>query len=358
MISEQCFSREWIEEKTNGNLSQRETLEKVIHAFHLLELLSTQNLDFIFKGGSSLLLHFEEFHRFSIDIDILINDENYIKLVEYLSTFIDTRFIRVTEDIRRSRIIKKHHYKFIYRSNLLPNRNNDSYVLLDIVVADNPYQNSVEKEIKFGLLKCEPPIRVVQTPQIEALLGDKLTAFAPNTIGIRYVDLKYTEIIKQLYDCSRLYRVCNDFNLVYVTYIEISQREIRYRELTNVEVRDCIEDSLNTCKLILSDGQFGDSLNFEMLKRGIQGFSNFTVQSFGLHDAIVCAMDVYCCIIKLKCNGEDKFLNRLHGFQNELVQASFLNRNQIKRLKILSGPIFEDFLKAVWVENQFIKFND
>ncbi len=42
------------------------------------------------------------------------------------------------------------------------------------------------------------------------MLGDKLTAFAPNTIGILYKRpnqffSKHVEIIKQLYDVAKLY---------------------------------------------------------------------------------------------------------------------------------------------------------
>lgn len=106
MISEHCFSREWIEEKDKVNPGHSETIEKVIYAFYLLELLSTQNIDFIFKGGSSLLLHFEEFHRFSVDIDILVNEENDRRLLEVIKTFISSRFLKVAEDIRKPNNIK------------------------------------------------------------------------------------------------------------------------------------------------------------------------------------------------------------------------------------------------------------
>lgn len=355
MISEQCFSKEWIEEKTNGQLNLSEIVEKVIYAFHLLELLVTQNIDFVFKGGSSLLLHFDEFHRFSIDIDILTSEDNYTKLQEYIATFTDSRFVGVLEDIRKPHLIRKHHYKFTYKSNLLTNSNKDPYILLDIVVADNPYLNLVEKQIKFEFIKNMPPMLTVKIPTIEEMLGDKLTAFAPNTIGIRYVDMKFTEIIKQLYDCSKLFRVSNDFDLVYQTYLEISKREIAYRALIDLEVTDCIDDSLDTCKLILSDGKYGDPSKFQLLKRGIQGFSNFVVGHFSINEAILCSMDIYRCCILLKCGSEYEFRNLLQGYTAKIVKAAFLNSAQIKRLKIVSGPIFDDFLEAVWVENHFLK---
>jgi hypothetical protein len=43
----------------------------MIYALHLLERLKTNGRDFIFKGGTSLVLLSEEDSRFSIDIDII-----------------------------------------------------------------------------------------------------------------------------------------------------------------------------------------------------------------------------------------------------------------------------------------------
>ena len=194
----------------------------------------------------------------------------------------------------------------------------------------------------------------VKTPSLEAMLGDKLTAFAPNTIGIRYEDMKLTEVIKQLYDCSRLFRVSKDFKLVRHTYLEISAREIKYRQLIDITSGNCLDDTIDTCKLILSDGKSGVAANYILLKRGILGFGNFVLGRFGLHDAIVCAMDVYICCVILKCGGKEEFLNLLVNVNANNVRAPFLSKTQIRQLMIVSGPIYNDFLKAVWVENQLI----
>ena len=51
-------------------------VEKVIRALTLLELLRTENLEFIFKGGTALMLMIQKPRRFSIDIDILIEKKD------------------------------------------------------------------------------------------------------------------------------------------------------------------------------------------------------------------------------------------------------------------------------------------
>ena len=60
----------------------------------------------------------------------------------------------------------------------------------------------------------------VKVIDIDDLLGDKLTAFAPNTIGVKYTAKnqfgrpKSTEIIKQLYDCAYLANHYSDLDRV------------------------------------------------------------------------------------------------------------------------------------------------
>lgn len=56
MIKIECFTNEFIEEKAGTNIHRKRTYEKVVHAFYLLERLARENINFIFKGGTSLML--------------------------------------------------------------------------------------------------------------------------------------------------------------------------------------------------------------------------------------------------------------------------------------------------------------
>ena len=57
MIADQCFTNEWHARKREelGGCDPA-LLEKTIHAFALLDALAARGLDFVFKGGTSLLL--------------------------------------------------------------------------------------------------------------------------------------------------------------------------------------------------------------------------------------------------------------------------------------------------------------
>ena len=74
MISEKCFTVEWLEsfkKQKEHKLIQTNILEKMIYALHLLEQLKNNGLEFVFKGGTSLVLLLDEENRFSVDIDII-----------------------------------------------------------------------------------------------------------------------------------------------------------------------------------------------------------------------------------------------------------------------------------------------
>lgn len=79
-------------------------MEGMIHALYLLERLKATGLDFIFKGGTSIVLLMDQPKRFSVDVDIIISPSiARLTLEEYLSTIIElSAFIRMEVDELRS----------------------------------------------------------------------------------------------------------------------------------------------------------------------------------------------------------------------------------------------------------------
>ena len=72
MIHPESRTLAWIETVANeNNIRDIALVEKTIRAFSLLEALVRSGCPFLFKGGSSLLLHFDSSRRLSIDIDII-----------------------------------------------------------------------------------------------------------------------------------------------------------------------------------------------------------------------------------------------------------------------------------------------
>jgi len=187
MIDKDCLTKEWLENsilklRTQNNSIDIQLLEKTVNALYLLECLIKADIKFIFKGGTSLVLLLNKIKRFSIDIDIII--ENELSNIEniLLNLIEDSKFFtRYEENLRpgsASDRMNLKHYKFFYISLL---DNFEKYVLLDIAYEKNLYPKIMKKEIDCFLLKTSQDVYEVNVPSIESILGDKLTVVAPNT---------------------------------------------------------------------------------------------------------------------------------------------------------------------------------
>lgn len=82
MISPESRSLEWISQvaKQQG-IKDIALAEKTIRAFSLLEALARSGCPFLFKGGSSCMLHLNTSKRLSIDIDIICPPVHGLKTI-------------------------------------------------------------------------------------------------------------------------------------------------------------------------------------------------------------------------------------------------------------------------------------
>ena len=209
MLTKDNFTEEHIRELQKQSKCDPSILERTIFAFGLLEALTKAGMPFIFKGGSSLMLLLEHPRRLSTDIDILV--EPGIDFEDYLNAAARIfPFVRREEQPRAKRSgIEKRHFKFSYRS---PMTGKELCILLDVVFAANPYPHLIRRSIDNDLLYTEGEPLTVQLPSINCVLGDKLTAFAPHTTGIRFGIGKNMEIVKQFYDVATLLNEFTDFD--------------------------------------------------------------------------------------------------------------------------------------------------
>lgn len=304
MIKKECFTNEFIEERAGTNIQRKRTYEKVVHAFYLLERLARENINFIFKGGTSLMLLLNEFNRFSVDIDILMEKEQKENIGEILKGYKDDIFLEIEEDKRKTMDIIKKHYKFYFNSIYSNTENERPYILLDIVFDDYKYNNLQIRSIESHFVLTTNPLLSVKIPSIDEMLGDKLTAFAPNTIGILYrrsnqFYSKHVEIIKQLYDISKLYDKMSDLQVVKETYYNVADIQIKNRQLS-VTYEDCLKDTIGACKLILTEGKKGGtSEDYFIIRKGYEGFKNFTLHDFKFLELLTIASKVYILCISI-----------------------------------------------------------
>jgi len=71
MLSPQTFTRDWLKTHARATGAQNaQIFERCVRALELVGRLSESGLDFIFKGGKSLILRLEPVRRLSVEVDI------------------------------------------------------------------------------------------------------------------------------------------------------------------------------------------------------------------------------------------------------------------------------------------------
>ncbi len=343
MIKDKCFTEEWLDhfkEQEDHKRINKIILEKMVFALHLLERLKSNGLEFVFKGGTSLVLLLEEDNRFSIDIDIICKTKRN-KLEAILTKVIESsNFIKWELDEHRSYQsgVPKAHYKFFINSSL----HGPGTILLDILLKDPIYPEIVELPILTKWIETDGKT-LITMPSIDSIAGDKLTTFAPNTIGIPYFKGKdqrscSMEICKQLFDLSRLFENIDNMEIVAASFEALAKQGIKFRgggnpdkELTPDIV---LSDTIDTCVILAKRGGGSDSekAKFKELQKGIKAFgSNYLMSGhFRIDDAVPASARVAYLAAKLHANDLSPIIYYEGQDINELIienqEWNFLNR--------------------------------
>lgn len=291
MIKPSCHSAEWIAEVANRyKYPDTQIIEKVIKALTLLELLSKSGCPFIFKGGSAVMLMLGDItHRLSIDVDIICPPGTEIE--QYLTDYKAYGFTNLQFIERKSagKNVPKSHSKFFYQLAYNNDNNKESYILLDVLYEDTHYNQVNNIDIVGPFLEIDGEPSKVRVPSVGDILGDKLTAYAPNTTGIPYYkngNSRSMEIIKQLYDISRLFERVDELTITSKSFHRIAQVEMGYRGMEG-DVNQIFEDIRQTSLLLATRGKAGVG-DFALLQNGISRIKNMMFNGkYYIEDAIV-----------------------------------------------------------------------
>lgn len=360
MINQRTYTSEWIEtfksqekyRKVNPAL-----FERMIYAFSLLESLANTGFDFIFKGGTSLMLMEVNFKRFSVDIDITTKQDK-TALEEALNKLIPgSVFSSFSEEPRLTNShIPKAHYVFNYPAKA----NKEGIILLDVIFEDNPYTNTIQQKIDNEWISTSDPYSLVAIPTVNAILGDKLTAFAPATIGVPYwlgdenkTD-KSIEIIKQLHDVSLLIDHCSDLEETWLVFNQIAARQIGYRKL-QIGLNEVVEDIFSTAITIAKRDKNKEEpfvSRFNELQQGISKFGTYLITgTFRIEDAIAASAKAACfsqALISGKRNGFPLFNNGTDIKEWEIRNPDY---NFLNRFKKTNKPAFFYWYKCLEMKN-------
>lgn len=329
MINKKCFTEAWLDQfkkQKDHKRIDKIILEKMIYALYLLERLKTNGLDFVFKGGTSMVLLLDEGNRFSIDIDIICKTDRK-DLEGILNKVIETsNFTEWKLDAHRSYQpgVLKAHYKFSFDTN----QQGSGTILLDVLIEDPIYPDQVQIPIKTKWIETEAET-IVTVPTIDAITGDKLTAFAPNTIGIPYFKGKdkqpfSMEICKQLFDLSKLFERIESIEMVAKSFKAFAEQEINYRKKVNPDFaltpEKVLRDTIDTCLIIVKRGSGSDDekQKFTELQRGIKAFDFGFLMSgkFRIDDAIPASARIAYLATKILLND----LSPINYYKGQIIK--------------------------------------
>lgn len=348
MINKETHTIQWITNLKNklGRRVDPKLIEKVIWALTLLEQLRLKGLNFTFKGGTALLLATETPKRFSIDIDIITeHSEEEIKMV--LQKIVEEKIFISWEDDNN----RKHtpdapigHFKTYYESVV---DGNTEPILLDLLYTPNPYPEVREIPIKHSWLSTSGENTIITMPSFDAILGDKLTAFAPKTTGILYSKNRPVEIIKQLYDIAFLFDNIANVEIVRSSYNKVVQEEIGFRKL-NISAKEVLYDTWQACYTLAErDLKSGEYIHLQL---GIRNFTNFTIDRFSIEEAITASAKVAYLTKLIQSEKEIK----IERFKNPLEIKDWLIENQqynkLNKLKKNNPEAFYYWYKAFLIK--------
>jgi hypothetical protein len=301
ILQEKCFTKEWL----NGQREQLQRvdpglLEKSIHALELVGHLARRELPFVFKGGTCMLLLLDEVRRLSIDVDIVctVSRPELESVLRAVGT--ESRFENFEPDCRDpDRLPKRSHYEFSYTS-VVNGKSAD--ILLDVMEEECLYPQTITKPIATPF--AVPENRVdVQVPTLEGLAADKLTAFAPGTVGVRYSAYGASlKILKHCADVGVLFDRCSNMDELFAAYEKIWQVENSYRN-SAFNREQILDDTIEASRLISLIGLKGCpvSENIQTLETGIRQLDSHIVgRRFSRDEAKICAAKVAWLATALK----------------------------------------------------------
>ena len=303
MIASETFQPAWLAELRRRHRGLDPSIaEKMIFALALVERLAQEGLPFVFKGGTCLVLLLGQLRRFSVDVDI-VTTATPAEVAEVLGRVCQhPPFRRFEYNARRSQqdAIPRGHYAAFFD----PAQNLDRAepaVALDVLHEEHGYPVLLSAPVESDFLLASGPPQLVRVPSVESITGDKLTAFAPNTTGIRYGYQKEQEIIKQLFDVGILYDEVQRVELVQVAYQATVSKELKYRSLA-VTPDDVLTDTIRTALQLahLKLNRPTDATAARELAAGITAFALFPLNArFRTDEATTSAAKAACLAARL-----------------------------------------------------------
>ncbi|MFH0880581.1 MAG: nucleotidyl transferase AbiEii/AbiGii toxin family protein [Lentisphaerota bacterium] len=231
-------------------------------ALELVGRLAKAEFPFVFKGGTSLLLHVQPIRRLSIDADIA-TPESLEGTQAVLNDVVSHRapFTRWQHQAGRDSENPPTRYFQVYYPSAIQGK--EQHIQLDVLIEAASYPVTEKRIPRLDFLRLEEEIPIA-VPCINGLLGDKLAAFAPSTIGIPYQpkarrtgepgEPRPIRVCKQLFDVGVLFELATDLSVIDSRYRIVLNDQNRYRN-TAYSFDQALNDTLDAAFWIAQTGR-------------------------------------------------------------------------------------------------------
>jgi len=193
------------------------------------------------------------------------------------------------------------------------------------------------------LLITSKPYAMINVPKIDYIVADKLSVFAPNTIGILYESDRDMEIIKQMHDVATLFEHISNLEVIKNVYPNYANVQIKYRK-QDFDFLFTLDDTIEACLSIISNGvHYGSTQNFNRLKAGVQKICTHVFGGYNMNKAIAHACQVLYLAGAIRYDFILEY-SILNVDSLDIPRTSkFVNLNRIKR----THPHYFKYVKAV-----------
>jgi len=351
MILPASYTPEWILDKRKAYPKSDPTImEKVIYALSLVEQLVQAGLNFTFKGGTSLLLILPEPKRFSVDVDIITTESRErveAALQDVCKAGVFTKF--ELEEWRSYQAgVPKAHYRLTFYSQW---DKKERVILLDVLYEAHGYPALIQAPIVNEWVQTDTNLVAVQIPSADSITGDKLTAYAPNTTGIRFrvehpgggVTEKQMEVMKQLFDIGILFDRLVHLPHFSESFHTTAQKEITYRGNPAMTMQHVLNDIVDTSLMIASQGKFFDpSGHYPHITTGLAQLKSYIYNGAFRGDEAILASSKAAYLAAILLNGNNGPIQRwqpgsdIRAYEIKPITYQFLN----KRRNIPGAPLF------------------
>ena len=182
----------------------------------------------------------------------------------------------------------KGHYKSFFEV-VYSDQEEDS-VLLDVLYEDNHYHQLEDKVLEHQFIDTNGQKTIIKVPSVADILGDKLTAFAPNTCGVPYYKGTHNSTInvaKQIHDVGRLFDAVDDISTTAETFKSIALVELSSYRDKGDNLGIVYDDIRNSAMALATRGIVDPNKDFELLQEGVDKLkSHIYVGKYTLDNAI------------------------------------------------------------------------